>query len=186
MALEGGLKCKTHRKKGSCIVANCLNQAYQKGVCVRHGARSSPCSVPDCFNRVRVGGVCYKHAISLPATKCTHEGCSSLARGAPTCRRHCPDRAATRAQSFYKSTPVVSSSDESGWTDDEETTPLPVSTLCLSWQPAQLEGFEDILCTIDWCVVEEASKPPSPKSVDVDALAYIEDMDITFVEVGFD
>ncbi|KAF0700100.1 Aste57867_9379 [Aphanomyces stellatus] len=88
IVVPGTRKCESHKKKGICTIADCRNQVYRGGVCVRHGARSAMCSVKGCTKKLRVGDVCHFHAAHLPTSPCAHKGCTSLARGTATCKRH--------------------------------------------------------------------------------------------------
>ena len=45
---------KTTRKRKMCSAGDCLNQAVQGGVCVRHGAKRKQCSVDDCQKYAQV------------------------------------------------------------------------------------------------------------------------------------
>ncbi|CAK4706413.1 unnamed protein product [Aphanomyces euteiches] len=153
LVVPGTFKCARHQRKSRCSVAGCLNQIYSKGVCVRHGARSSPCCIQGCNRNERVSGLCNHHATVLPETNCSHPGCTAKARGSATCKRHRLDctkvsslssssrrRRANTAAARKRSRTIVkvkyNNQDEQAPNAVSDNKPLPASFF---------DGFEDML-----------------------------------------
>ncbi|KAH9145436.1 hypothetical protein AeRB84_010662 [Aphanomyces euteiches] len=81
------VKCKFHRSRSKCVEANCLNQAYARGRCVRHGAKKR-CIVEACAQNRRFGGFCSKHAQNHRKKKCGVDGCERQPHAKGKCVRH--------------------------------------------------------------------------------------------------
>ncbi|KAF0738524.1 hypothetical protein Ae201684P_019323 [Aphanomyces euteiches] len=84
---EGSTKCSAHRNRTKCDILNCPNQAYTRGVCVRHGAKRN-CAVSQCQLNRRFGSYCSKHADATQKKQCETEGCKNQAHARGKCVRH--------------------------------------------------------------------------------------------------
>ncbi|KAF0700101.1 Aste57867_9380 [Aphanomyces stellatus] len=123
--VPGTRKCEAHKKKGICGTGDCHNQVYRAGVCVRHGARDATCAVRNCTKKLRVGLVCHRHSTCLPRFKCLFHGCTAVARGTSTCKRHSPDAIYARARgTTAASPPVVAPSDQDASMDEDTMHPI--------------------------------------------------------------
>ncbi|KAF0684877.1 Aste57867_23121 [Aphanomyces stellatus] len=86
--LPNGVKCAFHRAREKCGVADCHNQTYARGFCVRHGGKK-PCASPGCDGNVRIGEFCCKHATSKGVARlCSLPGCVRTARVRGKCVKH--------------------------------------------------------------------------------------------------
>ncbi|KAF0718257.1 Aste57867_1796 [Aphanomyces stellatus] len=115
------VKCVDHRHRAQCVITDCHNQVYARGLCVRHGgkkqcvfagcqgnARAGPfcskhrpiptkkrlCSAGGCGHVARVKGLCVSHG---GGRKCHADGCDSFARNRGLCRRHHIERLSSDA-----------------------------------------------------------------------------------------
>ncbi|KAH9089752.1 hypothetical protein LEN26_019084 [Aphanomyces euteiches] len=73
------------RNLKNCIVPGCLNQAYARQLCCRHGAKKT-CSVPGCDLRARTHGICFTHG--APKSRCDQPGCNQAAHARRKCIKH--------------------------------------------------------------------------------------------------
>ncbi|CAK4488989.1 unnamed protein product [Aphanomyces euteiches] len=87
MAASGSTKCQFHRNRSKCIENDCLNQAYARGRCVRHGAKQR-CIVDSCQQHRRLGPYCSKHAQDHRKKKCGVDGCEKQPHARGKCVRH--------------------------------------------------------------------------------------------------
>jgi len=61
---DGEMKKKiksSSRKYRQCMSDGCTNQAYNGGVCRRHGAKVKLCAYDGCERQAKKGGVCFRH-----------------------------------------------------------------------------------------------------------------------------
>ncbi|EQC36539.1 hypothetical protein SDRG_05988, partial [Saprolegnia diclina VS20] len=86
-ALEGSWRCHFHRHRLKCNIAECRNQVYARGLCVRHGGKSR-CQVDACDTNVRDGSFCAKHGGGKRRGNCIEAGCVNRAQARQRCIRH--------------------------------------------------------------------------------------------------
>ncbi|KDO23548.1 hypothetical protein SPRG_10740 [Saprolegnia parasitica CBS 223.65] len=81
-ALEGSWRCHFHRHRLKCSVAECRNQVYARGLCVRHGGKPR-CQVDACDTNARQR--CIRHG---GGSHCRADNCLKYARTNGLCTRH--------------------------------------------------------------------------------------------------
>eukprot|EP00985_Skeletonema_marinoi_P003190 scaffold1323_cov106-Skeletonema_marinoi.AAC.9 len=73
-------------KQKLCSSEGCTDIVVNGGVCVRHGAKRKLCSSEGCTNQVRCGGLCLKHGAKIKL--CSSEGCTNIVVNGGVCVRH--------------------------------------------------------------------------------------------------
>ncbi|KAH9112940.1 hypothetical protein AeMF1_012825 [Aphanomyces euteiches] len=86
-ALPGSTKCSFHKNRRQCKAADCRNQVYARGLCVRHGGKKT-CEFNGCTLFARGGNFCAMHGGSTVKRFCRIEGCQKQAHAKNLCVRH--------------------------------------------------------------------------------------------------
>ncbi|KAF0729205.1 hypothetical protein Ae201684P_010528 [Aphanomyces euteiches] len=83
----GEWQMQSHKCRSYCSAENCLNQAYARKLCVKHGGKRS-CRFEGCQANARHAGYCCRHGPQVSKRRCQTEGCTKFAHARGLCVRH--------------------------------------------------------------------------------------------------
>lgn len=74
------------QRKRICTAEGSTTQAYNRGVCIKHGAKKRLCSAEGCPSNAYNGRVCVTHGAKRK--ECSHDGCTNVVINSGVCMRH--------------------------------------------------------------------------------------------------